>query len=414
MKFEYLFQKSAIFFLSLAFFAAVAPAQKPGSPVPRQEKLLNGLKILIWNTPAADKVTVKVRVHSGSAFDPQDREGVMKLLSESIFPNQATREFFTDDLGGSLEIISNYDYIQINATSHSGKFLTMLETLATAISNPYIDKETTAILKISLIAKLTDLEKDPAYVADRAVAKRLFGTFPYGRPQMGTPESIQKIDFADLRFAKDRLFTADNATVAITGNIDGNLAFRAVRRYFGSWLKSDKKIPSTFAMPQEPETIPLGISLRGSSNSEGRFALRGLARNDNDYAASEILGRILEARFKIIMPSRQGESFSVANNAHILPGAVVFRYGSSAKLTNNIPMNLFLTITNEEFARAKANALMEYDKRPIEDLWLDADTYKFVLEDDKRAFQNAAITDVQRVSGILAKNPVVTVAVTGN
>jgi hypothetical protein len=114
------------------------------------------------------------------------------------------------------------------------------------------------------------------------------------------------------------------------------------------------------------------------------------------------------------MPSRQGESFSVANNAHILPGAVVFRYGSSAKLTNNTPMNLFLTITNEEFARAKANALMEYDKRPIEDLWLDADTYKFVLEDDKRAFQNAAITDVQRVSGILAKNPVVTVAVTGN
>ena len=41
----------------------------------------------MWNVPKSDKVTVKVRVHSGSAFDPQQKEGVMRLLADNIFPD---------------------------------------------------------------------------------------------------------------------------------------------------------------------------------------------------------------------------------------------------------------------------------------------------------------------------------------
>ena len=40
----------------------------------------------------------------------------------------------------SLEVVTNYDYIQINASSKPESFLTMLETLASAVSNPTIDK----------------------------------------------------------------------------------------------------------------------------------------------------------------------------------------------------------------------------------------------------------------------------------
>jgi len=78
---------------------------------PKQEKLLNGLKVLMWSDPKADKVRVTLRIHSGSAFDPQGKEGVMKMLSDDLFPNEATREFFVEDLGGSLDVQTTYDYI---------------------------------------------------------------------------------------------------------------------------------------------------------------------------------------------------------------------------------------------------------------------------------------------------------------
>src|SRR5258706_6080655 len=249
---------------------------------PKQEKLLNGLKILMWSDARADKVSVKIRIHSGSAFDPQGREGVMQMLADNLFPTETTREYFKEDLGGSLEIVTNYDYIQVNATSKPEGFLQMLETLANAVSNSAIDKETTTKLRDALLAKVAALEADPAYVADQAVAKRLFGTFPYGRPQMGSSASVQKIVFADLLDAKGRFLTADNATIAISGNFDQALAYKAIRRDFGSWLKADKKAPSTFRQPDDPDTKQLKIELPNIQKTYFRTATNAPARPDRD------------------------------------------------------------------------------------------------------------------------------------
>ena len=105
---------------------SAAPAQRSAS-TPRERTLLNGLKLLMFDAPGSDKVTLKVRIHAGSAFDPQGKEGLMRLLAANIFPNPEAKEFFTDQLGGSLEIISNYDFIQVNASSKPENMLNMLE-----------------------------------------------------------------------------------------------------------------------------------------------------------------------------------------------------------------------------------------------------------------------------------------------
>ncbi|MEO7659930.1 MAG: hypothetical protein ABIV48_09980, partial [Pyrinomonadaceae bacterium] len=200
MKNKKLFQKVIfIAVLVLILFSLVAPAIFSQSlPSPKQETLLNGLKVLMWSDAKADRVSIKLRIHAGAAFDPQGKEGVMQVLADNIFPNEASREYFTEDLGGGLEVISNYDYIEINAFSKPEGFLSMLETIAAAVSNPVIDKDLTIKLRTALAAKVAALETDPTYIADRAIAGRLLGTFPYGRPQDGTSSSIQNIDFADL------------------------------------------------------------------------------------------------------------------------------------------------------------------------------------------------------------------------
>jgi Peptidase M16 inactive domain/Insulinase (Peptidase family M16) len=401
--------------------AAGMSAQKAVSTTPRQEKLLNGLKVLVWNDPAAEKVTVKLRIHGGSAFDPQDREGVLQLLSDSFFPNIESKEFFVDELGGSLDVICNYDYVQINATARSSDLLRLLESVAAAISNPDLDKEVTATLKTALTAKVKELEKDPAYVADRAVAKRLFGTFPYGRPQMGSVDSIQKIDFADLRFAKDRLLTADNATLAVSGNVDANLAIRAVRRYFGSWLKADKKIPSTFKQPASPESKPLIINtLSPEAPMQLRIATRGVSKNDADYPVFEVLARILENRIKR-KPALLGEGKAfVRNEAHILPGQVVLggsnsKSGIKATVAPNETENqgsfisqlLSADIDNEEFISARTHVADEWNRRELSDFWLDVDTFK--IDNAKGMLQGLdtiTLSDVQRGAAKIKNQPV--------
>jgi len=402
MKFRTLFQIFSLLVLCAGFAASATNAQKSVSNVPRQEKLLNGLKLLMWNDPSAPEIKVSIRVHSGSAFDPQGKEGVMQLLSDNIFPTAASKAYFAEDLGGGVEVVTNYDYIQINATSKSEEFVTLLETLAQALSNMTIDKDTTSALKKALTEKLLVLEKEPAYVANQAVRKRLFGTFPYGRPQMGSVESLQRIDFADLLFARERFLSADNATVAITGNFNSDLGFRAARRYLGAWLKSDKRVPSTFRQPDDPDTKRLEIALDGAAEWSS-FALRGVARNDPDFAASTILEQILKARI-----SKNAPNAVVSHEAQTLPGVLVVHMPGSGVL----PLTAFSDrITESEFSRARGEVLSAFAKKSLMEQWLDADTYRTTVSGDAKAFQTVAISDVQRVADRFAKNPIVSVAV---
>lgn len=415
-----------ITFLTFVLFQFVLSsfAQKPNVPAPRQEKLLNGLKVLMWSDPAAQQATVRIRIHSGSAFDPQGKEGVMQMLADNFFPNATVREFFTDDLGGSLEIVSNYDFVQINGSAKSEEFLTLVETLAQAVSSLVIDKEITAKLKAAQLEKIKELEKNPGYIADQMVAKRLLGSFPYGRPPAGTLESVGRIDYADLLFAKERFLTADNATVAITGNLKPDLAFRAVRRYFGAWTKSDKQVPSTFRQPDDPDTKPFVVKLSTGGNSETRYALRGLARNDKDYVAAEILTKILQYRLQNLAAKQSASNVFVRHDGHILPGLFIFGYASASPATSgdgktiNLPDNVILhilspNISTDEFSKAKTETSSEIKSKLLADWWLDVDTFKLVsAADEIQSFDAVTPADVQRVAERLSKNPTVTISVT--
>ncbi|MEP6789401.1 MAG: insulinase family protein, partial [Acidobacteriota bacterium] len=412
MKNKKLFHKFA--FIAVMF--AATPAFSQSLPAPRQEKLLNGLKVLMWSDAKASNVSVKIRIHAGSAFDPQGREGVMQMLADNIFPTEATRDFFKEDLAGGLEIVTTYDYIQINASSKPESFLTMLETLSAAVSNPAIDAETTARLRTALLTKVTALESDTSYVADQAVAKRLFGTFPYGRPQLGTSESLKKIIFPDLIDAKSRFLSADNATITISGNFDSNLGYRAVRRLFGSWLKSDKRVPSTFRRPDDPPTALQTIASPNPDAAAIRYAVRGSARGDKDFARSLVFTAIIESRLKARAGSGDASNVFVQNEQYVLPGEITIGFNVPGKTPLNSNGKLEATdvimkilsdpITDAEFQAARSAKAAAWAGRSRELFWLDADTFKTAdVNSDYNAFDSVTLADVATYAEKVRKTP---------
>jgi predicted Zn-dependent peptidase len=381
------------------------------------------MRLLVWSNPGAAKVNIKIRVHSGAAFDPQGKEGVMQLLADILFPDASLKDFFKEELNGNLEVFCNYDYIQINASGDAEHFLRILETLSTALTNPPINKETTQRVRSALLLRVKELEQNPVYVADRAVAKRLFGTFPYGRPPLGSSESLSKIDFADLLFARERFLTADNATMAISGNVKADFAFRAVKRLFGSWLKSDKKVPPTFAQPETPKAELQILDSPVENSGELRFAMRGLSRNDKDFYALRILEEVLKNRLQ----TREGKKSFVEQKSNVLRGYVVFgisnwNVGEVKKTENQVSLpanfnsyqSLLLSevIKPEEFEKARKAVLENFAKTDLQDYWLDIHTFQLTsAKEDAQRLQNVTVADVQRVLEKLRKEPVASVLV---
>ena len=399
-----------VFCAALALLTLGAYAQ---SEQPVESRLLNGLKVLVFKKPAEQKVTIKLRIHSGAAFDPLGKEGTMELLSRALFPNAELKDFFQDDLGGSLAISAGYDFIQIDATASADKLLDALEAIAAGVATPQINKEVTAKVKADLLASLSASEGDPAYEASQATANALVGNFPYGRPSKGSTASVQRIDFADLLQADERFATADNATLVVSGNVDPSFVSKAVKRFLGGWNKADRKVPATFAQPEAPKqnllaresgTVPAGTAVILSG-------VRTLPFKDSRYPAATVLTAAIRQRLASAFPD--GAVF--ADFGRALPGVLVF---GGKKVTDGVkdsaPVNLLSSdLSVDEFDSAKNEVLKNISGSNSMDLWLDSDTYGAGKPDVEIArFKAVTIADVRAVQAAFRNGPTVTTVFT--
>ncbi len=60
-------KKAVLAVCVLTLLCSSVPAQVPIEP--EHDRLLNGLRVLIWPRPGDQEVLLKLRVHSGAAFD---------------------------------------------------------------------------------------------------------------------------------------------------------------------------------------------------------------------------------------------------------------------------------------------------------------------------------------------------------
>jgi hypothetical protein len=392
------------FLMLVAMFAVPAFAQQP-----RKESLLNGLKVLMFPDPSSDKVWVRIRVNSGSAFDPQGKEGLMQILSANFFPTDTAKEYFRDELGGSLAITANYDYIEVDASSKPDDLVQMLETLSSGISNTGIDKDTTAKLKTDLTVKVKQLEADPNYVADRAAAKRLFGTFPYGRPIYGTEDSIKKIDVGDLLDAKQRFLTADNSTMAISGNFQPNRILPAVKRYFGGWTKADRHVPATFRQAEDPDTAQLTINIADVDTTYSRWARRAPGRADEGYAVARVAAEATHGCYEYTANLLSGIWLSGDNSPGngLLP---IHSRNLCPRPTTISPLG----IDEQSVSQARDQILSrENDPGSLERRWLDVDTYKLSSPDyEITRLKAVTISEVRAFETQLTATPRVSILLT--
>jgi zinc protease len=350
----------------------------------------------------------------------------MALLGDALFPETSTREFFVEELGGRLDVTTDYDSLTVTMTARASEFERLVELLRTAVINTQLSAEGVGKLREARARVIRETGISPALIADRAIAVRLFGQYPYGRPSGGAVETLARIDRADLMLARERFLNPNNATIAVIGGVDAARALRALRQLLGSWRKSDTVIPSTFRQPDAPDARTLLIDLPGAETVEVRLATRGLARSDSDYAAAALLALLARDRWQSVLPELSKSAFFVRHEAHTLPGMFVMgaairpaSASSALEAARNVLRSLVTTpATPVEMERLKSEAIAALNKqaeRPeaIADLWLDSETFKLnSIEDQARVINRLTPIDVQGTAARLFRNAdIATIAV---
>ncbi|HSQ22988.1 MAG TPA: insulinase family protein [Pyrinomonadaceae bacterium] len=401
-------------FLVFAGIVSYSPAQSASSPT--RELLLNGLPVLYWQRPGDNNVFMKLRLNSGAAFDLAGKAGTMALLSDALFPDPATREYVTDELGGRLEVATSYDSIDVTISGKASQVERIVELLRNAIIGLNLSGESVTKLREARIAQLGKAPPSASLIADRTTAARLFGTFPYGRPAEGDLESLPKVDRADLMLAQERFLHSDNAALVVIGGVDKARLMRALRQLLGPWQKGDRKVASTFRQPDAPGDRTLLINQAGSTNTEIRLAVRGLARSDRDAIAASMLAQIARERWQAAIPELS--STIVRHEAHTLPGMFVFAASvpsAAAQKALTAGQDVMKTLaqtepTAAELDRARSVVLAEFGKSGSEldliaDAWLDSEILKTSLTaNPANEISRVSVADIQRVATRLFKD----------
>lgn len=410
----------------LTVLASSVPAQVPIEP--EHNRLLNGLRVLMWSRPGEQDVLLKLRVHSGAAFDLEGKAGSMAMLGDILFPDPTTREYFTDEMQGRLIVSTDYDAITITMQGKAREFERIVEILRTALITTQLTPENVTKIRDGRIKVIKETAVSPAIIADRAIATRLFGDFPYGRPYGGSVESLGRVERPDLLLARERFLNPDNATLVIVGGVQTNRALRALRQLLGVWGKSEKKVPASFRQATPPDPRALIINSPSDQSVEVRFAARGFNRQDADAPAAALLASLARQRWEKLLPELSRCPVSVRNDAYVLPGMFVMGAavdtvlaGKTLASAREVLQSLAATpVSAAELEQVKNEAIAAFNKDLVTPdgmarAWLDVDTYGLSsVAEQMRTLIAVSPNDVQRVATRLVREGAFASVVVGN
>ena len=151
--------------------------------------------------------------------------------------------------------------------------------------------------------------------------------------QRDPPESLARVDRADLLLARERFLNANNSTLTIVGGVQRNRVIRALRQLLGPWRKSEQVVPTTFRQPEPFDPRPLIINSPADQSAELRLAVRGLARSDADYPAAGVLAVVARQRWEKAFPEITRFPIFVRHEGHVLPGMFVMGAGVDTLLS---------------------------------------------------------------------------------
>jgi zinc protease len=424
---------SKLFLIKLGILLCVptgiaSPALSQTTTEPVRSELLNGLRVALLSRPEEPDVLVKLRIHSGSAFDLEGKAGAAALLGDILFPDPTTREFFTEDMQGRLNVSTDYDTITITMQGRAREFERMIEILRTAVVTPQLTPANFSKVRDGRVKVLRETAISPGMLADRAIAARLFGDFPYGRPSSGAIESLERVQHTDLMLIRDRFLNPNNATLAIVGGVQPSRAMRALRQLLGGWRKSEQIVPTTFRQAAAPDPRILIISSPADQSLEVRLAVRGLARKDPDSVAVALLAKVMRERWEKSLPELTRSPVFVRHDALTLPGMLVMGataehllagkvLGSAQEVMKSLVAS---QVSAAELDQAKIETLTAWNKdRASRDgminAWLDSDTYGVSSAAEQMRIMNAITpADLQRVASRLFYSAPVALVVVGN
>jgi zinc protease len=255
-----------------------------------------GAKVLYAYAPELPMVDVRMVFDAGSARDG-DQKGVAHLTSELIGMGDAQRdeEVFAAEsealgVNFSTQSLKDMALVSLRSVTRPEILMPALAMIRTAISQPRFSDEILAREKSNLLTRLLAKKQSPAAIASDRFWQRLYGSHPYATPAEGLETTVKALTVADLKAFYQRYYLANNATIAIVGQVTKAQA-QAIAEQLADAFPVGKQVE---ALPNVNQP-PVGLENIDFASTQTQILLgqMGVSRQDKDYVALYLANHIL-------------------------------------------------------------------------------------------------------------------------
>jgi zinc protease len=314
------------------------PSERPPRPLPARDvkfppyqikTLANGLQVIAVSHHEQPAVSLRLIIRAGGTQDPEDKPGVAALAAALLDQGTTTRDAeqiasSIDSIGGAIGTGSGSDLTFINAVVMKDSLAFALDLVSDVARNPRFAQEEIERQKQQMLSGLKVSYEDPDYIASVVFDRLVYGLHPYGRPDSGTPRSIFSITRDDLVAFHRGWFGANNAILAIVGDVSPEEAFAGAERAFGMWGRS-QKVAEKPVDPPAPTRRVVVIDRPGAVQTEIRIGNIGLPRKHPDFLALDLALKILGGeggnRLHRVLRSERGLTYGASADVNALKDA---------------------------------------------------------------------------------------------
>ena len=328
-------------------------------PAIRKTTLPNGLAVWSVRHRNVPVETMVLMLRVGSSADPTGRPGLASLTGDML--DEGAGERGALELSGALARIGAQfdtevgpDATFLTLTSLSRFRTRAFSLLSDVACRPsFIPHEFDRVRSLRM-SRLLQLLNVPSAIADRAFAKALYGSHPYGHLAIGNAATLESLTVDEVRsFHRDH-FTPDGSVLIVVGDGEADEIEGAAADAFGGWtpppVPADPPgIEAALLDPPLPASRLLLVDRPGAAQSELRIGHIGAPRRTPDYHALLLLNLVLGGQFvsRLNMNLREDKGYTYGARS-----AFEFRLGRG-------PFQMQASVQTEVTADAIREALAE-------------------------------------------------------
>jgi zinc protease len=331
----------AVSLLALAPTAA-APAQVKNWPSERPPRALeahavtfppyavktlaNGLQVIAVSHHEQPAVSLRLIVRAGAAQDPAGKPGVANLAAALLDQGTSTKSAeqiadAIDSIGGALGTGAGSDLSFINAVVMKDSFGFALDLVSDLAQHPAFAPEEIERQRQQALSNMRVSYDDPEFLANAVFDRLVYGPHPYGRPQGGTPDTLATLTRDDLVTFHQRWFGANNAILAVVGDVTADEAFAGAARSFGPWRTAPEQAATPVDLPAPTRRLVI-IDKPGAVQTEIRVGNIAIPRTNDDYMALDLATKILGGeganRLHRVLRSERGLTYGASADFNAL------------------------------------------------------------------------------------------------